>query len=600
MSKDTSFKLKHFLLDILKPFKFLIFGQLTIGIIWAIDLSLRPYILKTIIDKIPHVTKDTVIEQLSSLVIFYVFMSLTVVVLFRIYDVIWLKLNPPIKRKIGDALMKKMMAHSVTVFQNQFAGDLANKIKEVMSGVPDLLRLLINHFFSHFLAFIIAIFTVWTIHYQFSILLASWIVIFSLGTAFFAKRARKLCSSAAEVRSSVIGHMVDILSNVFSIHLFSGKNTESKKLKRQLDAYVAADQKRDWWFVGMYSFQGLSFVVYQAIGFALLIMGFKDGIVTAGDFVLLISVNIAIVDCLWALSTDIAVLAELVGNITQGLRIALDPVDMKDKAGSKLLEVTQGKIEFDSVEFNYKGTSPIFSDKSVIIEAGQKIGLVGYSGGGKTTFVNLILRLYDVTDGRILIDGQNIREVTQDSLRNKIGMIPQDPSLFHRSLMDNIRYGRIDATDEEVIQAAKQAHAHEFILKLPQGYDALVGERGVKLSGGQRQRIAIARAILKNAPILILDEATSQLDSVTESYIQDSLWDLMQNKTTLVVAHRLSTLLHMDRIFVFDHGKIVQDGTHEALLVEGGLYKTLWAAQVGGFLLDKEDQNPELVGQITK
>ena len=202
--------------------------------------------------------------------------------------------------------------------------------------------------------------------------------------------------------------------------------------------------------------------------------------------------------------------------------------------------------------------------------------------------MNLILRLYEVREGHILIDGQDIQKVTQDSLHTAIGMIPQDPTLFHRTLMENIRYGRIEATDEEVRDAAKRAHAHEFIVTLPQGYEALVGERGVKLSGGQRQRIAIARAVLKNAPILILDEATSQLDSVTESFIQESLWEVMQNKTTIVIAHRLSTLLHMDRILVFDRGKIVEDGSHQALLSKGGLYKTLWDAQVGGFLPDRK------------
>jgi ATP-binding cassette subfamily B protein len=277
-------------------------------------------------------------------------------------------------------------------------------------------------------------------------------------------------------------------------------------------------------------------------------------------------------------------LSNLWGNITQGLTVALAPLDIQDKPDATELRVTKGQITFDNVGFHYKGSEPLFTNKSVTIDPGQKVGLVGYSGGGKTTFSNLILRLYDVTDGRILIDGHDIRDVTQDSLRANIGMIPQDPSLFHRTLMENIRYGRDSATDAEVIEAAKRAHANEFIAKLPNAYDSLVGERGVKLSGGQRQRVAIARAILKNAPILILDEATSQLDSVTERDIQDSLWDLMQGKTTIVIAHRLSTLLHMDRILVFDSGKIVEDGTHDELLARGGLYKTLWDAQVGGFL----------------
>jgi ATP-binding cassette subfamily B protein len=253
--------------------------------------------------------------------------------------------------------------------------------------------------------------------------------------------------------------------------------------------------------------------------------------------------------------------------------------------------VSQGHIEFSKVKFQYHGAYSLFQNKSVTIDAGQKVGLVGYSGSGKSTFVNLILRFYDVVEGQILIDGQDISKVTQESLRRAIAMIPQDPSLFHRSLMDNIRYGRLTASDEEVIAASQKAHADDFINVLPEAYEVLVGERGVKLSGGQRQRIAIARAVLKNAPILILDEATSQLDSVTESRIQDSLWELMQDKTTLVIAHRLSTLLHMDRILVFDKGHIVEDGTHNELLNIRGLYKTLWDAQVGGFLPDKKENH---------
>lgn len=245
-------------------------------------------------------------------------------------------------------------------------------------------------------------------------------------------------------------------------------------------------------------------------------------------------------------------------------------------------------IEFDNVSFGYNDNSYLFKHKCLTIDSGQKVGLVGYSGSGKSTFVNLILRLYDIQSGEILIDGQNISDVTQDSLRSNIGMIPQDPSLFHRSLMENIRYGKIGASDEEVILAAKRAHAHEFIMNTEHGYDSLVGERGIKLSGGQRQRIAIARAILKDAPILILDEATSSLDSVTESAIQESLNKLMQNKTTVVIAHRLSTLIKMDRILVFDKGKIIQDGTHTKLLAEDSLYKTLWNAQIGGFIGDKK------------
>ena len=281
---------------------------------------------------------------------------------------------------------------------------------------------------------------------------------------------------------------------------------------------------------------------------------------------------------------DISQFYKVWGKITQALRTIQLVPEIQGKPDATTLIVNQGSIVFDKVSFNYKGTQYLFKDKSLIIESGQKIGLVGYSGGGKSTFINLILRLYDITEGAILIDGQNIQDVTQNSLHNALSVIPQDASLFNRSIIDNIRYGRINATDEEVIEAAKKAYAHDFIMKLAEGYNTCAGERGTKLSGGQRQRIAIARAILKDAHILIFDEITSQLDFLTENFIQNSLWNLMQDKTTLVIAHRLATLLNMDRILVFDHGKIIEDGTHKDLLLKNGFYRRLWDAQVGGFL----------------
>ena len=580
-----------FILNILRPYKLLIFGQVMVTIFCAVDLSLRPYLLKLIVDRLPNVQAAYINQQLLPLIVFYLMMSLLLVIMFRFYDFIWLQLNPRLKRHVGDILVKRMMSHSISLFQNQFAGNLANKVKDVMSGIPDLIKLIIQQFFRNFLAVCIAVFSVWTISFTFSLLLLGWVLIFTMGSALFVKKAKLLCEDSAAIRSRVVGYMVDIFTNILSVNLFSAKKNESLRLMAHLDDYVIADQKRDWWFLWMFLFQGLSFVLYQLLGFIFLVFGFKAGFITPGDFALLVSVNISLVGTLWSLSADILNFSDIVGNLTQGLQIALAPLEIIDKPNATALNCIQGKITFDKVTFHYKGNEPLFQNKSIEIKAGQKVGLVGYSGGGKSTFVNLILRLYDVTEGAILIDGQDIRDVTQDSLRENIAMIPQDPSLFHRSLMENIRYGRSNATDEEVIEGAKKAHAHWFITNLPQGYHSLAGERGVKLSGGQRQRIAISRAILKNAPVLILDEATSQLDSVTESLIQESLWQLMQNKTTIVIAHRLSTLLHMDRILVFEKGKIVEDGTHNKLLAKGGLYKHLWDAQVGGFLGDDKTED---------
>jgi ATP-binding cassette subfamily B protein len=251
------------------------------------------------------------------------------------------------------------------------------------------------------------------------------------------------------------------------------------------------------------------------------------------------------------------------------------------------LQVSQGRIEFKNVCFAYEANRPVFENLNVVIEPGQRVGLVGFSGSGKSTFVSLILRNYEPQSGQILVDQQEISQATQDSLHQQISLIPQDPSLFHRSLKDNIGYGRLDASDEELVAAAKLAHADKFIQAIPEAYQSLVGERGVKLSGGQRQRIAIARVMLKDAPILILDEATSSLDSVTEKTIQDNLDRAMGRKTVIAIAHRLSTIAHLDRILVFDQGQIVEDGSHQDLLDKQGFYYRLWAMQAGGFLPDE-------------
>lgn len=328
---------------------------------------------------------------------------------------------------------------------------------------------------------------------------------------------------------------------------------------------------------------GLGFLIGIISLSAFSILYWSKGMISTGEVVQVLNTTYNVGMVLWVAGNMMPQFFKSVGIAEQALTLMNDPIDINDAEGARPLEVKKGEIAFDKVHFQY-GDKKLFEDKSLLIKGGEKLGLVGYSGAGKTSFINLILRFFPVSQGRITIDGQDIAYVTFDSLRHQLALIPQDPLLFHRTLEENIRYGNLEAPKERVIQAAKLAHCHEFIEKTPHGYDSLVGERGTRLSGGERQRIAIARAMLTDSRILILDEATSALDSVTEKYIQEGLEHLMEGRTTIVIAHRLSTLAKMDRILVFDNGVVVEEGSHHELLTKDGHYAHMWKMQAGGFM----------------
>lgn len=580
------------LIKMIASFRWHIALMFLVAIVWAVDLSLRPYLLKVILNRVTNTPEQQIFVILAMPVLAYLLMSFLMSSMFRMYDYfLQYKMMPHLRQKISNTHMHYLLGHSHHYYQNNFSGSLANKVNDLVSTLPETLQIMMDRFFSHGLALIIAIFTLWQVNRYFALVVIIWSTFFIVGSLIYTKKLRHQADNLSEWASTLTGKMVDVLSNILSVRLFARQPFEETLHNETVESVVHADKELNWSYFKMWVVYGYSFVLVQGVSFYLLMRGRQLGEISVGDFALVLSINTAIVDFLWQLTKDFSQFSKNIGKMTQALRTIMLPIEIQDKPNARDLKVTQGEIVFDRVQFNYQGDESLFEDKSVTILSGQKVGLVGFSGSGKSTFVNLILRLFDINQGRILIDGQDIREVTQQSLRAAIGMIPQDPSLFHRSLMDNIRYGKIDATDEEVIKASQRAHTHEFISQLSQGYASLVGERGVKLSGGQRQRIAIARAILKNAPILILDEATSQLDSVTENYIQESLWELMKGKTTIVIAHRLSTLMQMDRILVFEQGKIVEDGNHQTLLATNGRYKTLWDAQVGGFLLDTQENS---------
>lgn len=568
----------------LRPFPFAVFMLVWVGCVWALDISVRPYLVKVILDRVAGVGEN-VFDYLVWPIAGYVGMLLTLQISYRIYDyIVNIKTVPNMRLNIGNTAFQILLKQSHNYYQNSFSGTLTNKVNDLTGSIPKMIQIISDRFFSHGLALVVAVITLFQVSMIFAIGMVVWIGVFVTVAWVFAEKLTKQATNWSELASGITGSIVDALSNILSIRLFSAVKFEEKLLKSTMKKAVVAEQEMEKSYLIIWCIYGLTFSVLQVCNFYFLCKGREEGWITVGDFALVLIINLTIIDFLWQIAEDFSEFSKLYGRIVQALSIIYNEPELKDKFGASELVLKSGDIVFDDVHFHYQDTQEFFHGVSVTIRSGEKVGLVGHSGGGKSTFVNLILRLYDVTSGSICIDGQDVRDVTQASLRKCIGMIPQDPSLFHRSISNNIGYGKEGATRAEIIAAAKEAYAHDFVSKLQHGYDSWVGERGVKLSGGQRQRIAIARAILKNAPILILDEATSQLDSLTEHEIQKSLWHLMQNKTAIVIAHRLSTLLNMDRIIVFEDGRIVQDGSHSKLLEDEGLYKSLWEAQVGGFL----------------
>lgn len=576
----------------------LLFVQL-LWFAWSLDQTVFPLIFGKIIDEFTNYVghRNQSWAVLKTPILSAVGLWIGIEISFRMGGVLMAYTFPKLEKQIRMYIFSHMHSQSYSYFTNHFAGSIATKISDMVDNISQIVQLILTTFIPTFVAILIASFVFYQLSPFFASVLIGWGLIHLGISVAYASRCSYYSHVHSETRSQLNGRIVDSLTNYFAVKIFANKKfeytyidslqqTEKKQNKRQL-LYIEKIQ----FVLGMLTFLGPGIAVN---GYAY--WCWTQHLISIGDIVLVFNTSWNIIMMLWWTSSELPTYFKEVGICQQALSLLQEPIALSDLPNAHELNITHGKIQFQKVHFYYKGSTSLFTNKSVTIQPGQKVGLVGYSGSGKTTFVNLILRLFDIQSGQILIDGQNIAAVTQDSLRRSIALIPQDPSLFHRSMMDNIRYGRPNATNKEVIEAAEKAHAHEFIMSLPEGYDTLVGERGVKVSGGQRQRIAIARAMLKNAPILILDEATSALDSFTETQIQESFSELMQGKTTIVVAHRLSTLLSMDRILVFDQGKIIEDGSHEELLAKKGFYHSLWKAQVGGFLPDSvtaEERNEE-------
>jgi ATP-binding cassette subfamily B protein len=549
---------------------------------------LIPYATGQIIKAVTtaHEQSLSLVEHLKGPLWLFIALAIGEVVFARAGGGVQIVIGPRQRQTVTRAMYAYLQHHSHRFLSNDFAGALAHKISETSMGYSQTIWTVIFDFYPMVIVFSVAIFMLGHAHRGLAEFVSIWAVCFVSLSFWLATRTRPFAVAASAARSETTGKVVDAVTNLTSTRLFARLDYERKYLDGQLKKELQAVRRSNSYSerVRWFQYSAAAVLKIGVLYYALQLWG--RGEITVAEFVVASTTTLLIINEARNLSRRFLEFFEYIGNVSNGVHTLIKSHEVVDQPGAQGVAIERGRIEFQDVSFGYSADQLIFQHLNVVIPAGQRVGLVGFSGSGKSTFVSLILRLYDPQGGKILIDGHDIRAMTQESLHSQLSLIPQDPNLFHRTLMENIRYGRLEATDEEVVDAARKAHADGFIRGIKDQYSSLVGERGVKLSGGQRQRIAIARVVVKNAPILILDEATSSLDSITEQAIQETLNEVMQGKTVIVVAHRLSTIAHLDRILVFDQGRIVEDGTHAELLALGGSYHRLWSRQAGGFVLD--------------
>jgi len=475
--------------------------------------------------------------------------------------------------------------NSFSYFENNFVGSLVKRVKWFVNAVDRIADRISWHLLPLVVAISMITYVLFQANFWLGFAVLAWVLGFIAVNWIFTKYKLKYDIAKSRAETATTRVLADTITNNSNVKLFNGYGREMKNFFKVVKKFRKSQMLS--WNLGnvMDAIQGFLMISLEIGTFYLAIRLWNKGILTLGDFVLIQTYLIVIFHRTWEFGRVLRDIYENLADAEEMTEILSTPHDILDVHGAKKLEVNSGEIKFSNVTFCYHKTRNVLKNFNLKIQAGEKLGLVGPSGAGKTTVIKLILRMHDVTKGQILIDGQDISKVTQESLWQSVSLVPQDPLLFHRTLMENIRYGKPSATNDEVIAAAKAAHCHEFISEFTDGYYTYVGERGIKLSGGERQRVAIARAVLRNAPVLILDEATSSLDSESEMLIQDALDKLMKNKTVIVVAHRLSTIRKMDRIIVVDKKGILEEGTHTELSKKkDGIYRKLWKLQAGGFI----------------
>ncbi len=543
-----------------------------------------PLIYKDIVNTVTERSHDSY-EKVGSLIVFLALTILIYNIFFRLADYFLITSQSKIIKDLQDYSLKKLQNHSYTFFSNSFVGGIVAKTKRFIHAFETLHDQFIFNFWMSGIALLSSFLVLWSESWILGFAFFTWLLFYLVLVKFMVKWQipKSLISAKADTKTT--SAYADIISNVLTVKMFGSAKRELERFEKinddQEKKRSAAWLQQTFWN-GM--FQSVTIGIFNIIIIWFVIDLWKKGIVSTGTIVLVQVYVLTSFNIVWNISRSIIRASSALSDANEMVKIFNQEPSVKDPLIPEEIKMDKGEIKFDNVSFNYSDSNPVFKNLNLTIKSGEKVALVGHSGAGKTTIVKILLRFIDVQGGKIEIDGQNIKNVLQDDLRDQIAYVPQDPSLFHRSLSENISYAKPDVSFEKIIDVARRAYAHEFIENLVHGYDSLVGERGIKLSGGERQRIVIARAMLKDAPIIVLDEATSSLDSLAEEKIQKALEELIHGKTTIVIAHRLSTIRKMDRIIVFDQGKIIEMGSHQELIKKKGTYEKLWDSQVGGFI----------------
>ncbi len=573
----------------MRKYKFLFYGSfLLFGIRALLENVIKPIFFKRIIDNlsssVDEMNRLLLEPTLLNLVLIIVIINFSLTLISRLGKFMIYDFEIKVIKELRNFSFSKITNNSQTFFANTFAGSLVTKSNRFVRSFETMFDILIYQFYGTLIAFIGMFFVLYNQSKQACVVFSLFVFIYILIIILFLKTKIIYDADESTSDSKLSGRLSDVFGNMLAVKIFSAKKNEKEKF-REITTQAETKSKKAWFFGGKIEIaQALFGSITLSLLLYLLIKLWLKGQISTGTVVLIQTYMITIYEKLWDLSNAMMKFTKSAAEMKEVVEIFETVPDIEDPKNPEKLNMTKGHLVFNNVSFSYKNGQEVFSNFSIDIAPGERIGLVGHSGAGKSTFTNLILRFSDVSAGGVTIDGQDIRNVTQDDLRSVISYVPQESILFHRTIRENIAYGKDNATDEDVIEVAKKAYAHDFIEKLPYKYETYVGERGVKLSGGERQRVAIARAMIKDAPILILDEATSSLDSVSETYIQKAFDELMKNKTTIVIAHRLSTISKMDRIIVLEDGKITEQGTHADLIARGGDYADLWNHQVGGFI----------------